>query len=115
MKKYLKNTWFMYLISFVLCFMLFIFEPISMFAGNVDDFWFDLNTLLAPSFLMFIIAFIALIVIFNIIYFINKKVFKVSSIILFIGFICTYIQGNYLVGALPVLDGTPINWSNYDY
>jgi len=32
---------------------------------------------------------------------------------MFVGLMCSYVQGNYLVGNLPVLDGTKINWSSY--
>jgi len=113
MKEYLKNTWATYAISLVLSFMLFLFEPINMFASNTSDFWFDLKTLLIPSFLLFGLSIAGFIILINIVYFINKKVFKVLSAMEFIGFICTYIQGNYLVGKLPVLDGTPIDWNGY--
>ena len=113
MKDYIKNTWFTYIISIVLSYMLFIYEPINMFASNTSDFWFDLKTLLFPSFILFGISFIIFVIIINLIYLIHKKLFRYLSIIEFIVFICTYIQGNYLVGELPVLDGTPIQWNSY--
>ncbi len=28
-------------------------------------------------------------------------------------FICTYIQGNFMIDKLPPLDGTTIKWENY--
>lgn len=34
-------------------------------------------------------------------------------IIFFIGFVATYIQGNFMVGSLPTVDGASINWANY--
>lgn len=117
MKKYLKNTWYMYLIVFVCCFMLFLYEPLMLYLGNVQDFWFSVDIMFKITSLFFGICFIIAIVIFNIIYFINrnkdKKVFKIFVILLFICFLCSYIQGNFLVGNLPLLDGTKINWSNY--
>ncbi len=113
MKKYFKETWVSYLIAIVISFMLFIFEPINMYSSNINDFWFDFNILIKPSIIVFLISTIGIILVMNILYFINKKLFKISNIILFIGFLCTYIQGNYLVGNLPVLDGTPIDWSKY--
>ena len=113
MKKYFKNTWFNYLIVFVLSFMLFIMEPINLYSSNLNDFWFDLSILLKPSLLLFIISFIGLIVLSNIIYLLNKKIYKIYNIILFIGFLCTYIQGNFLSGNLPVLNGESINWNMY--
>ena len=113
MKNYIKNTWVSYVISIVLSFMLFIFEPINLYSSNLNDFWFDLELLLKPSLIMFLCAFLGLVLIINIIYFINKKVFKYYNVILFIAFLCSYIQGNYLVGNLPVLSGEVIDWNKY--
>lgn len=112
MKKYLKETWFSYILVFVVCFMFFIFEPISMYAGSMDDFWFDYRLLFSINTIAFLICFIVGIVIMSIIYFINKKVFKIINVISFICFICTYIQGNYLVGNLPVINVDTINWND---
>ena len=112
MKKYLKNMWVSYVLSLVLPFMLFICEPIIMFANNVNDFWFDIKSLLGTSILAFLIVFIFMSILFNIIYFISKKALKIVNVIAFIVFLCTYIQGNYLVGHLPVLDGSPIVWND---
>lgn len=112
MKNYLKETWYMYIISFVFCFMLFFFEPIMMYLGNVSDFWFGISTIIKMSLSLFLIFYIACVVIFNIIYFISKKAFNILIVLFFIVFICSYIQGNYLIGNLPVLDGTPIVWSS---
>jgi hypothetical protein len=53
----------------------------------------------------------------NVVYFLNrkkdKKIFKIITIILFVVFFCSYIQGNYLVSNLPLLDGSIIIWSDY--
>ena len=113
MKNYFKDMWVSYAIAFVISYMLFIVEPISMYANNVNDFWFDLSILIKPSLLFFFGLFLLISVIYNVIYFINKKALKVFNVIGFTVFIYMYIQGNYLVGDLPVLDGTPIDWSNY--
>ena len=117
MKKYLKETWYMYAIVFVFCFMLFLYEPLVMFLGNVSDFWFGMSTLFSMTIVLFLIVFIVLVVGFNIVYFLNKKkdkkIFKIFIVIMAIVLICSYIQGNYLVGSLPVLDGTPIDWSKH--
>jgi len=113
MKNYLKNTWSSYAIALVLSYMLFIVEPINLFANNLNDFWFDLQIILGPSLLMFGGVFLAIVILSNIIYFVNKKVFKIYTIILFICFLCTYIQGNFLSGNLPVLSGDVIDWNTY--
>ena len=37
-----------YIVSFVLAFMLYFYEPITMYLNNVNDFWFNLNIILFP-------------------------------------------------------------------
>ena len=114
MKKLLSA----YVISFVLSFMLYIFEPITMYLTNVNDFWFDLTVIIKPLLIYALCLFIGISVLFTIIFFLNKlfkksKIYEVCTLMLFICFICTYIQGNYLAGKLPSLDGTVIDWSQY--
>jgi len=113
MKKYFKDTWVSYVTALTISYMFFIFEPIQLYSNNINDFWFDLNNIIFPTFLVFMITFIAIVIINNILYFFNKKFFNIFIIIIFVCFLCTYIQGNYLVGNLPVLDGTPIDWNSY--
>ena len=103
------------ILSFVISFMLFIFEPITMYANNIDDFWFDLYTLIKPTLLLFSISFVGLSVFFLIMYFIAKKtkksiIFNISLYLAGFGFLCAYIHSNFLAGFLPSLDGTTIEW-----
>ncbi len=117
MKKYLNETWSMYVLVFAFCFMLFLYEPLTMYLGNISDFWFGISTMFKMSFLLFLIVFIMMVIGFNIVFLINKKkdkkFYKTCTMIMFIVFFCSYIQGNYLVGNLPLLDGSEIIWSNY--
>ena len=69
--------------------------------------------------LYFAILFFGLILAYTIIYVISliltkkEALFKTVFIISWIVFMCTYIQGNYMTGSLPVLDGTTIIWGNF--
>lgn len=107
------------LITFFLCFMLFIYEPILMYTTNINDFWFDFNMMIKPMFILFGITFCIGFFIFLIIYLINKKFSKALNayyillLIAFIGFFVTYIHGNFLTGFLPSLDGSIIEWDSY--
>lgn len=103
---------------FTLAFMLFIYEPIVAYSSNVNDYWFNFKTLVLNNLLIFIGVLLSFSVLSFIIYFVSKKfkkdiVYKIYLMIVFIIFIATYIQGNYLAGSLPTLDGSPIIWSNY--
>ena len=108
-----------YILSFVFSFMLYIFEPLTMYGTNVNDFWFDLYIMLPPIIVAALLMFFFMCGIFTAIYFINKKYsdklrfYHISMVIAFIVFVCFYIQGNYLVSGLPGLDGSKIKWNDY--
>lgn len=103
---------------FTLAFMLFIYEPIVAYSSNVNDYWFNFKTLVLSNLLIFIGVLLSFSLLSFIIYFVSKKlnkdiIYKIYLTIVFIVFIATYIQGNYLAGSLPTLDGSPIIWSDY--
>lgn len=43
----------------------------------------------------------------------GQRCYRVLLLLYFIAFICSYIQGNWLAGGLPALDGHYIDWSQY--
>ena len=118
MKKIdLKYLTFAFVISFVLSFMLYIYEPILTYSSNINDFWFDFNLMISNIILYMIIVFVFLMVVYLLLYLLlrkkNIKLYKVILVISFILFLYAYIQGNYLVGSLPQLNGDIIDWSKY--
>lgn len=118
MKNYIKKMIPAIIIAFSFSFMLFISEPITMYAANVDDFWFGFTTLLKSNSIVFLAAFLGMIFISSLAYLLDnifkkKNVFNVFIILFSSCFIYLYIQGNYFSGNLPVLDGSPIVWSSY--
>ena len=122
MKKgvsHLKNILPAIALSLVISFMFLIFEPISLYANNTDDFWFDLYDmlpLLVPAFLLFALI---IFVIFAVCYLVAIKLFKKINLyyiiisFIFCVFLITYIQGNFLAGSLPGINGELFNWRNY--
>lgn len=119
MKNSLKNLTPAYILSFVISFMLYIYEPILTYSTNINDFWFDFKTMIGPILLYFAILWAGLSILYTVVYFINKcfskklRFYKVILILSYIAFIFIYIQGNYMTGKLPTLDGTTINWGTY--
>ena len=119
MKKFIKNMLPAFIIGLIISFMMFVYEPITMFLNNPNDLWFDINTLLPVVGVLFVICLLVVFIIYLLTYFVTKKVirkdkiFKYSLIVGFVLLITTYIEGNYLAGMLPSLDGGAIIWSNY--
>lgn len=106
-------------LTFALCFMMFIYEPVTMYSTNINDIWFDLGMMTPPMLLMFAIFFAALLALITGIYFISRRLsekltpYSISLTTMFVIFVATYVQGNFLANSLPALDGTPIDWSVY--
>lgn len=121
-KLSLKQLLPAYIISFVFCFMLFVFEPLLMYSMNQLDFWFDLPHMALPMLLTFLIFFAAMAGIMTAVYAINKAIvkekeptfFRIAVLVVVFVFTVTYFQGNFLAGSLPALDGTMIDWSGFD-
>lgn len=119
MKKFMKDMLPAIIIGIVLGFMMFIYEPITMFLNNPNDLWFNMEILLPVVGALFSICLVGVVIVYLLFYFVTQKLvkkeklFKYSLIIGFILLITTYIQGNYLAGMLPTLDGTTIIWTNY--
>ena len=119
MKKHFIKILPAIFLAFVTSFMIYIYEPILIYASNMDDVWFDFY-LMFPNILLYsFIMFSALSTFFIIIYILEKKylkkerMYKIILILSWVIFIITYIQGNYLAGSLPVLDGTTIDWKDF--
>ena len=100
-------------LSIVFSFMLCVFAPLEMYFTNIDEFWFDVYLLLPVALICFAAAAVISVLVMLVLFLINRRVYQVGLIIEFIVFICTYIQGNYMVASLPALDGNKIDWSKY--
>lgn len=108
-----------YFLVFASCFMMLIFEPILLYATNMDDFWFDFKIMIWPVLGLFACFLLGGIIIVSAIYFLNiffsgrGILYKLLTLVGFIMFFLLYLQGNWLAGNLPPLTGEEIIWENY--
>ena len=112
-KTSIKHLVIALIFSLIVAFTLFIYEPIVMYSGNIDEFWFDFSTLISAMILPFLISLILMVAFCVIVFFATRKrpvIFYILEIISFAGFIYFYIHGNFLAGILPSLYGDAIDW-----
>ena len=97
-KDILKQAAPCWIISFALCFMLFLYEPIMMYVTNKDNFWFDFGIVIKPILMIFLIFFAGTAAILTGLYFIcrkfseNVKPYRIILTVIFVCFIVLYIQ-----------------------
>lgn len=108
-----KELWVGIIASLAASFMLFIYAPLELYFNNVFEFWFDLPTLFPVLAELFGICAIVSIVVFALLHKFNRKLYRGFLVAYFIIYIASYIQGNYMVQNLPLLDGHKVDWSQY--
>lgn len=100
-------------VSLATNFMLWLYAPAELLFTNQDEFWFDIYILLPVMLLVFAVGSIISALIFVLVRKINQRLYMLTLVLFFIGFICLYVQGNFLTEGLPPLDGSVIDWSQY--
>ena len=72
MKDNIKRLVPAYILAFAVSFMIYIYEPILTYSTNINDFWFDLKTMMGNVLIYFLILFLGLAVFYTAVYFINN-------------------------------------------
>lgn len=102
-----------YILSAAVCFMFFLYAPLELYFTNTDEFWYDISVLFPIMTGVFIVSAVICILGFLVLYKCSAKLCRAALIFLFVVFICSYVQGNYLIKYLPVMDGRMIDWDLY--
>ena len=112
-KKRFKEFLHGVIMSFALCFMLFLYAPLEMYINNKNEFWFDIYKLFPIMLVIFLLSTIVCVAVLALCYFIHRGLYQSTLVVCFISFVALYVQGNFLVSNLPPLDGTMIDWNQY--
>ena len=102
-------------LSFTMSFMLCFFEPLQIYFTNITDFWYDIYNLAPACLIMMLVMFAGCMAAFGVAMAIQEKLWRAGAFAFGIVLFCTYIEGNYLAGNLPSIDGNIYPWSLFDY
>lgn len=96
-----------------LSFLLTVYGPLELYFTNTREFAFDFSALFPVLLKLFLLVTAAGLLAFSFCYALHIRLYNVILVIAAVGFVCTYIQGMFLSGHLPPLDGRAINWNEY--
>ena len=103
------------MVPFTVCFLLFIYAPLELLFGNQTEFNYNMYELLR---FMLPMALGISLVLSIILLLLRKKApcaYNILLVLLAAVLISSYIQGTFLSGNLPPLDGRTIHWEDYNY
>ena len=101
------------LLTAAISFMWMFYAPLQLYLNNINEFRFDFYSILPALCLMLAAGLVTGTVVYALCYRISKKLYVGMVLFGLIFLVATYIQGNFLAGSLPALDGTKFNWSQY--
>ncbi|MBR2678662.1 MAG: sulfatase-like hydrolase/transferase [Bacilli bacterium] len=111
----MKKLIFGYGLSFILSFLLFLYEPFALYVTNLDEFTFDIYDIFPTIILSFLGCFLFFCLVFTILYrFVkNKKIYDIVFLVIALIFLGLFLQGNFFNIELPWIDGSKVIWSKY--
>ena len=101
-------------VAVAVSFLVFFYAPVDLYCANTAEFWFDFSTLLLTAFGMFAVSFVLCMIVYLIAFLVHPYVYRITLAGGLVLFICTYVQGNFMIDKLPPLDGSSIWWGKYD-
>ena len=97
-------------LAFAAGFLLFLYAPLELYLTNPLEFWFTAGQMLPYALALFACTALFLALLFVLADRLGEKLYTALAALGFLGVVCTWIQGSFLVGNLPAMNGTPVDW-----
>ena len=102
------------LLTAAISFLWMFYAPLQLYINNIQEFRFDFWSILPALCLMLGAGLVTGTIVYAICFKLSKKLYIGMVLFGLIFLIASYIQGNFLIGSLPSLDGTRFNWAQYN-
>lgn len=112
-KQFLRDFLPAAALTLAIAFLLTLYGPLELFFTNLSEFRFSFSILFPELLKLFLLLFAVGLLAFALCYALHIRLYRVVLLLGAVGFVCTYIQGMFLSGSLPPLDGRAIRWSDY--
>ena len=100
-------------LTLALSFLLTLYGPLELYFTNIREFSFDFFALFPALCKLFLLLAATGLLTFAFCYALHIRLYDTILVIAAVGFVCTYVQGMFLSGHLPPLDGREIHWNEY--
>ena len=100
-------------LSFAFSFLIMLYGPLEMFFSNIHEFYFGFGMLFPELLKGFLVLLAVCVVGFLVCYIIYVRLYDAALLAAGISYLCTYIQGMFMAGNLPPLDGRTMRWGLY--
>ena len=100
-------------LTFAISFLVMIYGPLELFFTNLHEFHFHFGMLFPELLQGFAVMLVAGMLCFLVCYILYVRLYDLAILAAGIAYICTYIQGMFMAGNLPPLDGRTMRWWLY--
>ncbi len=97
-------------LAFSACFLVFLYAPLELYLTNQLEFWFTAGQLLPYALALLLLALLLLVLLLALAARVGEKLYTACLALGFLGLVCTWIQGSFLVGGLPAMNGAAVDW-----
>ena len=94
-------------------FLLFLYAPLELFLTNQLEFWFTAGQMLPYALLLFALALALLLAVLLVLRRFAPRLYLWALALCLLVLLCCWIQGSFLVGHLPGMNGAAVDWGAF--